>query len=371
MQLPQFDFAGFRQRLPMAIVSFGLLVMVVGVVAFAVSLRPCRIDLDKGTEVTYRLTTERTEIGEDGQSLATTTQREDVSLVVIGSENEVALIVGSGAAPNAADLTLLAFAGDGTARCLDPAGRPLPFGRALGFFDFNLLPLPPDGSDQEWKVTLVYAALPADRRAVAAQVKRTRTGGSPEFQLKLPDSVEWLGADGRYRQVRNLICTYRFDGGRGLVDRAQVKLVSGLELPPPGLRRRWRVTATLELLGVRDVGNGDGLAEAARALRDAGGRQGSDPALAARLARIRTGVAAIDALATARAQALSRPPAWSLAADAGHEVERIAAELRRAGWPVRQSGARLLVGPWPNADARYSRSLQQRYPRLRTAWIRE
>lgn len=218
-----------------------------GSYAFLISLRPCRLDLAPGTVVDFHLATEYRVLDDAG--LGPPRERTSrITLVCIGHGNEVALVEPDGARDG---ISLLSFQSDGTARLLGDEGL-ADVGKALGFFDFNLLPLPP-GNEQSWKVSLVYAALPPGRRQVLAQVRRTASGARPEFELRLP-TVEWVNDRNRYVQVRNLICRYRFDPSRGIVDRARVTCETGVEAAAGPVRHR--VQVALDLIGIQH-GGGD------------------------------------------------------------------------------------------------------------------
>lgn len=218
-----------------------------GSYAFLISLRPCRLDLAPGTVVDFHLATEYRVLDEAG--LGPPRERTSrITLVCIGHGNEVALVEPDGTRDG---ISLLSFQTDGTARLLGDEGL-ADVGKALGFFDFNLLPLPP-GNEQSWKVSLVYAALPPGRRQVLAQVRRTASGARPEFELRLP-TIEWVNDRNRYVQVRNLICRYRFDPSRGIVDRARVTCETGVEAAAGPVRHR--VQVALDLIGIQH-GGGD------------------------------------------------------------------------------------------------------------------
>ncbi len=216
-----------------------------GSYAFLISLRPCRLSLSPGTVIDFHLATEYRTLndGELGPPRERTTR---ITLVCIGHGNEVALVEPDGARDG---ISLLSFQSDGTARLLGDDGL-ADVGKALGFFDFNLLPLPP-GNEQSWKVSLVYAALPPGRRQVLGQVRRTANGARPEFELRLP-TIEWVNERNRYVQVRNLVCRYRFDPARGIVDRARVTCETGVEAAAGPIRHR--VQVALDMIGIQHSG---------------------------------------------------------------------------------------------------------------------
>lgn len=240
------DATRWKRSAAFACVAVAVALAAAGTYGFLISMRPCRLQLDPGTVVDYRLSTTYVELHESGES-APREVSASITLVCIGQGNEVALVE-----PGARDgVSLLTFQSDGTARLVGDEGLS-DVGKALGFFDFNLLPLPA-GLEQSWKVSLVYAALPPGRRQVLGQVRRTANAARPEFELRLP-TVEWVNDQDRYVQVRNLVCKYRFDPGRGVVDRARVRCETGIELA--GGSRRYRIEVALDLIDVQ-TGVGD------------------------------------------------------------------------------------------------------------------
>lgn len=248
------DTGGMKAHAAALVAVAAALAAIIGCWAFFVSLRPCRLRFEPGTLVDYALRTEWSEIRDDGSVAPPRVREQRVSLVCIGDGNEVALV-----APGherGEQVTLMNFAPDGTARRVADE-RLADEGKTLGFFDFNLLPLPA-GSEQNWNVSLVYALLPPGKRQVMARVKRRSNSSRPEFELKLP-TVEWVEGE-RYRQVKNLTCNYRFDTARGVVERAVVRCDTGVERDDG--RHCFRVAVTLDLVGV------DRLGGATAALRD-------------------------------------------------------------------------------------------------------
>jgi len=240
------DASRWKRSVAIACVAVVAALAAAGTYGFLISMRPCRLQLDPGTVVDYRLSTTYVELHPSGES-APREISAAITLVCIGEGNEVALVE-----PGASDgVSLLAFQSDGTARLVGDDGLS-DVGKALGFFDFNLLPLPA-GLEQSWKVSLVYAALPPGRRQVLGQVRRTANAARPEFELRLP-TVEWVNDQDRYVQVRNLVCRYRFDPDRGIVDRARVRCETGTE--EAGGSRHYRIEVALDLIDVQ-TGVGD------------------------------------------------------------------------------------------------------------------
>ena len=235
------DLSRLKNHAAGAAVVGALMVAALGVMAFFLALRPCRMRFDPGQFVTYRLRTEMAELSADNKEGAPQVSEREIDFIRIGPENDVVMLTPE---QGRDQTTLMTFSPAGVARTLDAAARPTETGRAFGFFDFNLLPLPP-GSEQAWNVDLVYAALPINKRLVQGKVRRMRSGSSPEFELKLPPSVEWINEDNRYVQVRDLVCHYRFATGKGLVDQASVHCVAGIEREDG--RHRYHVRCDLAL----------------------------------------------------------------------------------------------------------------------------
>ena len=231
--------AAWRRRLP-AIVLIGFaLVFALGVAAFLLALRPCRLSIAPGDEVIYDLTCTVADLRQDGSPGIPRSER--LRLILVGTgDGEICQEV-FGPDGTRRDLALLSISSTGSARLLDQDLRPQPAGRAVGFFDLNLLPLP-DGTDQAWKSPLSWAALPAAQGHLRATIRRTRSGAAPEFRLTVDGAIEWV-AEGserqggnRYRQIRNLVCDYRFNTVSGIYERAALKLTWSAE-PPDGETR--------------------------------------------------------------------------------------------------------------------------------------
>jgi hypothetical protein len=244
-----FDLSRWRRWTALACVMAAIGLALAGSWAFLVSLRPCRVSLDPGTVVDFHLNTTYTELQAHGMKGRPRERSSRITLVCIGQGNEVALVDPDNGRDDG--VSLLSFQSDGTARLFNDDGL-TDVGKALGFFDFNLLPLPP-GHEQNWKVSLVYAALPEGRRQVLGQVRRTANSARPEFELRLP-TVEWVNDQNRYMQVRNLVCSYRFDPSRGIVDRARIACETGFERAD-GVHR-YEIAVDLDLVGIqRGVGD--------------------------------------------------------------------------------------------------------------------
>ena len=387
------DLSRLKTHAASAAIVGALLVAVLGVTAFFLALRPSHLHFEPGQLVTYRLHTELAELVEvagvkEARELPASVQDQMLNLICVGADNDVVLL----APVNGRDeVTLLNFASDGTARCLDAAARPGEAGKALGFFDFNLLPLPP-GSEQAWNVELVYAALPPAKHNVQGKVRRTRSGANPEFQLKLPTSVEWVNASSRYQQIRDLVCTYRFNGTQRLIDQASVRCLAGIEGDDGG-RRRYRLRADLTLVGVGRVSDDPRQvrdlalagAEAQEAL--AGGRRERLATLSARILAADVQNPRLRELAkqlvyAVRSPAPPTPPAarplWAVQlasgpADHRPEAEAFVRQLAAGGFraylAARGDTLAVLVGPYYDRDPAVLGALSQRYPQQRAAWI--
>lgn len=388
-----FDFSRLKNHAGTAAVIAALLVAALGITAFFLALRPSRLDFAPGQHVTYRLRTEMVELVEvpgqrEPRELAPAVQEQELDLFCVNAENDVVLL---SPAEGRDEVTLLNFAADGAARQLDPASRRGDAGKALGFFDFNLLPLPP-GSEQVWTVELAYAALPPAKRNVQGKVKRTRSGSSPEFLLKLPTSVEWVGADSRYMQIRDLSCSYRFNTSRGLVEQATLRLLAGIEREDG--RHRFRVRSELTLTAVGRVGDDP------RQIRDLAlaGSEAQDALVSGRrerLATLTTRILAADVqhprlreLARRLVQDVRNPqpprgvtprPLWAVLlaqfpparrSEADALVRTLASVGFRSYVATTAQAAAVLVGPYVDRDPAVLGALSQRFPQSRANWVR-
>lgn len=366
-----------------------LFVFVLGVLAFALALRPCHLAFQPGQVISYKLTSTSSELMANGKPGAAHTEVRGIDLVCTGGDNEMALICAAadGSARND-QVTLLEFSPDGASFKLDAAARPSDSGAAIGFFDFNLLPLP-EGSEQPREVTVNYAVLPPGRNPVQGRVRRTKSGTKPVFQLKLQSSVEWLSADNRYHQIRDLVSTYRFNTAKGVVDDATIKLVAGVERDDGA--HRYLIEMSLKLDGA--IGHTDEdprrLREAVLASADAqellrSDDHGRSAAVAERLRTAAIGLPQLRALADRLSDAILRPEpaverAWCVRLASGSPRERTQAEtLKRqviaAGYPAYLkdlAGSRLavLVGPYQTPDPMVLSTLAKAYPGFAPAWM--
>jgi hypothetical protein len=358
-----------------------------GLYAFIVALRPSRVHFEAGEVVSYRLHSSVSELQNDGTEGPPSTQDRDIVLIGIDSDNDVVLLCGS---PIQDEAELMNISANGSAFVLDAAMRPGEAGKALGLFDFNLLPLPLS-TEQSWNVDLLYAALPSNKRLVQGRVKRLRSGADPEFQLKLPTSVEWIDQDGFYEQLRDMISTYRFNAARSLVDSAHLTCIKGLERADGRHRYSVRIDLTLQTISrssddpheVRDLALA--VCEAQSALEH--GSTARFPSLATRMQaanvqdlRLRSLVRQLcDSMRNpVRPTPPSAPSLWavklgSCSADQRGAADAFVRSLARDGlraW-VSQAGDTLvvLVGPYYQQDPALLATLSQRYPRQLACWV--
>jgi SPOR domain len=384
--------ARIKNHAATAAVIAALLVAALGVTAFVLALRPSRLSFTSGQLITYHLRTEISELIENqehkDQELPPLVQDSELHLICVGPDNTMVMLAQSDGRDQ---VSLLTMSANGTTRELDAASRPADSGRAVGFFDFNLLPLPP-GSEQVWNVDVAYAVLPPGKRSLQGKVRRTRSGSSPEFQLKLPTSVEWIGDDQRYRQVRDLTSQYRFNTSKGVIEEAVIRCVAGYERPEGRRRHKLRMTLSLVSLGrisddpgqVRDwaiagidahsalaAGRKERLAAISQRLTSASIQ---DPRLRALtqvlLGEIRNGP---------RPRAPSGPQGlWSvhlvsgpaeLRSDAQRFVDNLIAQGFRAYLTAQGPTLSVLVGPYYDRDPAVIRSLSQRFPQQRVTWV--
>lgn len=252
-------------RRPGAWLLIGLgVVLLAGIAAFVLAFQPCRFSVPAGRELAWTLNVATAELGPDGRPGRPRSADYRIALVGLGPETgDAALVAGPlGGAPGQIELVSVAS----NAAIVRPGrdGRSEPGGAAVAGFDFALLPLP-SGSEQEWHPEVVWSALPEAKRTVATTTKRTRSGARPEFRCEFPASVEWVEPTGRYRQVRGLVSTWRFDALRGVPLSAEVRFRVFDELPPPAQRRGREVVLTLAWQGSSPAGDPSRLRSAALA----------------------------------------------------------------------------------------------------------
>jgi hypothetical protein len=382
-----------------------ILVALVGGVAFLLAMRPCVLELPPGRMATYRLVHEfrawpepepiETIInGETHREPAPdpVLRRDERTLWLIGTgaDGDAALLVSGAAEAQRPELVRVHLANDGTVRRRHPQEGLLDEGPTIDFFDFNLLPLP-EGLEQRWDTSLPYAYPPAGQRVQRVSVRRTHNGSTPRFHLKMP-TIEWVDRrpgtelEERYVQIKDLSARYRFDTGRGLVERADLTFITGAETID-GLQR-YRVRISLELLDVSTapdaVGSLHQAAEAIAELQAAIDRQ--DPVTSAALARQLAGLPVQTPALAAAAGGLARdaagvPPAqagWAVrvaAVDASRDsqAEQLRLGLVADGYPayISRQGALLLVsaGPFRERKDAVLQDLTRRYPSNRPYWV--
>lgn len=379
-----------------------VLILLVGVWLWFVSLRPCRIALKPGQLVSYRLSTEWSPIGADDVAGEPTLDSQDIDLICIGGDNEVALVnPGVGGARD--EITLLDFAGNGSVRRFDPTSQVHDDGKALGFFDFNLLPLPP-GSEQSWNVSLIYAALPPDRRQVQGKVRRLTNGSRPTFRLTLPP-IDWINQDRRWQQIKGLKCEYRFNTAKGVVESATIVCQAGIERPDGYLRFNVRTDLILvgmtagkdDALALRDLALATAEAQDALAARRAErlegalGRLARNPATHERLralaGRLRNDVARVAGKPPRERQVEHAPEPAPPAAASGWSVQvgsatlkgraavdRVAKDLVAAGFPAyvvaKKKSALVLVGPYAEQDPAVFGEMRKRFAKAKPYWVK-
>lgn len=370
-----------------------LILGVVGTLFFLLALRPCRMRISPGSLVTWNLRVESRALPAEAQVLPRVETRA-ITLLGIGEGGRSALIT-PGAPGTRDEVALTRLREQGGLDLLDAAERAMGCGKAVGFFDFNLLQLP-RGSEQEWDVSLSWSSLPPGRRDVQCRVRRLENGLRPVFRLQPRGTIEWTDPDdgGAYRQIRDLTCKYAFNHRLGLVDWAELRFTAARETAT-GVRRH-EVVATLELgdsvdrVAADAVALGD-LAVATVQVQDllAGGRL---DALRPHLATLRRHAvdhprlrALVEALERdASAGVVPRRPVaggWWLqvgTAPAARraEVERLVRDLAGEGYPAgiraRPDGTvRLLLGPYAERDERLPSVLRLRIPSASPAWVRE
>jgi hypothetical protein len=372
-----------------AVVAAGL-VAALGVVLLLLATRPSRFTIATGEYLYYRLHAEAAQLLDDANKRAPRSEDYELFLVGTGNDNQAVLAV---ADAQLASVALVTIGSDGAVRTCDAAGRPGDAGVAVGWFDLSLCALPP-GSEQTWSTDLVYAALPAHRRAVQAKVGRLRSGASPEFQLKLPPSIEWINQAGRYQQIRDLVCTYRFANGKHALEKAKVELRTGEERSAGCLRFDWSIT--LELAGrgrvsddpraVRDVAlTGTAIQDAlienrrerlAPLLARLGGIEIEDQRLRELVRRIIERTRRPPAPAPERVTIKQRwvVPVTAMTAERKPEADRLARRLASKGLrsyvAPHAQGVTVMVGPYDVRDPAVLATVAEWCPQSRPAWAR-
>ncbi|HAT11774.1 MAG TPA: hypothetical protein DCS97_14550 [Planctomycetes bacterium] len=237
-------------------ITIGCLVVAgIGLSLFALAFRSCRFAVPDGRELAWSLRVATATLDARGVAGPERIATHRLALVGIGPGPGTAALLAGPLEGVPGSAWLVDAPPDGRVRQLGPDGRLAEAAPNVAGFDFNLLPLPL-GAEQEWKPEVVWAALPADRRAVTCTVKRLRSGATPQFRCTFPTSVEWIdAATGRYRQVRDLIAIYRFDTLRGVPREARITFTLREELPPPAAFTARRIVMDLAYLGSSSAGD--------------------------------------------------------------------------------------------------------------------
>lgn len=389
-------FGALKRHAPLAAVVAAALVAVAGGVLFLLATRPSRFAISPGEFLYYRVHLEGIEKVDGGGERAPRREDRELLLVGTGIDNQCLMAV---AQASQVTVALVVIGSDGQVRTCDAAGRRGEAGLAVGWFDLSLCALPP-GSEQAWdEPDLVYAALPPQRRTVQAKARRLRSGASPEFQIKLPSSIEWINRAGFYEQVREAMCTYRFANSKHAVEYAELKLVSGEEQSDGRRLIRWRYEVSLAARGtidddprvMRDLAlTGAAIQDAAESHRE------RLPALATRLGGIEVSDQRLREIARrlaerARAPGSSpqrlpieqtAPPVQArqrfevvvttLAAERRAEAEQLMRRLSRKDLKAyvasTAQGVTVVVGPYGERDATVMKTLSELLPNQRLAW---
>jgi len=392
----QRDRTDFKQVTTLLVVGGVVLAGIAGVTAFALSFRPSRFRLDPGTVLVYQVVTITTEISSDNREGRPVSDQRTIAIVGVGPDNEVALLAEEARGRDL--ISLHHIDPDGTATLLDAAARPTGGSRAIGLFDLNLLALPPSATEQSWDVQLTYAALPPAKQLVQAKAKRSKSSSNPEFQLKLP-SMEWNGPGG-YRQIKDLLVTYRFKNSQHAVDQVRLQAMFAIEQPPPTNKRRFRIVTTLELID-RDVLDEDPAHLRAAALACAAATEAlTDPSIASERRRTLandlrgadTAVTRLRQLSDRLAGEVLRQPLatqqtliranalrYAIQVAIGPESHKAQAEqyartLVASGFtaqvePANAGNLRVVVGPFVDKNPEVLERLQRAFPYLKPLWI--
>lgn len=368
-----------------------LAVGLAGVVAFYVALRPCVVEHQPGARLSYVLRSELQSVshGDEGEGLLPQSRftHYRIHLYMLGLDGEAALLVEYDG-PRRPSLYQVMVSRDGRVRLHDGT-RLHDYGPTVGYFDFNLLTLPP-GLDQYWHAALRYAYPPPEHGSLTAHVQRTQNGARPRFRWQYP-AIEWIDrhpempSEQRYVQMRDLDVRYRFDTRSGVWSDARIRFIAGVEVDnDPGYRHE-RVELQLDLLDVRS-GNEQQrhrlqaqvrALQAVEAMLVQGDRQGVMQRLR-ELRGIAQGDPFLDALlhhwyedVTASPQAQSHAVQVATVRSRG-AAEDIRWSLIADGYPayISQQSERMVVfaGPFKERDAQVLSDMQRLFPRNRPFW---
>lgn len=376
---------------PQVVMGAVLAVGLAGVVAFYLALRPCVVEHQPGTRLSYMLRSTMQPLAVMDADVSVQVSRHvqhRVHLYFLGLDGDAALLVEYDG-PRRPSLYRVVVQRDGRVRLHD--GTQLhDYGPTIGYFDFNLLALPP-GLDQYWHAPLRYAYPPPEQRALTPHVQRTQNGARPRFRWRHP-SIEWVDrrpggtSAQRYVQIRDIDVRYRFDSRAGVWSDGHMRFIAGVETEEaPGYQQE-QVDVRLELLDLRSGGESQRarLQGQVRALHavEAMVAEGDQPGVLELLAQLRTlsdGDPLLDALlqrwyedltvsaqpgahavqvATVSGQTAAQRLRWSLIAD---------------GYPafILERGGRLVVhaGPFTERYPQVLEEMQRLYPRNRPYWV--
>ncbi len=386
----------YKRITTLTVIGAVVLAGIVGITAFALSFRPSRFRLDAGQVLVYKLKTTTTELATDGREGRPATDERIIALVGIGGENQVALLAEETRGRDR--ISLHGIEPDGMSVLLDAAARPTSGSRAVGLFDLNLFALPPSATEQSWDVQITYGLLPPAKQLVQAHVKRAKSSSNPEFQLRLPTSLEWL-EDGTYRQLRDPVCTYRFRAAQHAVDQGTLRGIYTSE-QADGSTRRFRLVLEIDLIDSATLDENPqrlravalACAVATSALTDPAIGSDRRRSLAADLRTAETAVGRLRQLADRLAVEVMRQPSATLQTVAhaaplrlqiqvaiGPEsgkvqAEQLARTLVAGGFaahvePANAGNLRVVVGPLIEKDPAMLERLQRSFPYLKPLWI--
>ena len=249
MALPLFQ--TIQRYAPWVVLGVVALMGVIGIVAFYLALRPCVVEVKPGQIVRYEVSKKIfADASEGDEEALLREERSTVSLIMLSADGLSAMLV---APPGARRPDLRFVELKRTGQVLLRSGETsLSHGPKVGYFDFNLMSLPP-GLDQAWDAEVHYGYPPSSKRSHSTHIRRTHNGSIPRFSWRLP-AIEWVdqtppelvAVDGqRYVQMQDLVMTYGFDTSRGLWDSARLRFRAGVETPEGLLRHRVEVSLKL------------------------------------------------------------------------------------------------------------------------------
>ena len=389
----------FKRITTLTVVGGVIFAGIIGIAAFVLSFRPSLFRLDAGQVLVYRLKTTTTELAPDGREGRPAIDERTITLIGIGGENQVALLAEETRGRDR--ISLHGIESNGMSVLLDAAARPTSGSRAVGIFDLNLFALPPSATEQSWDVQLTYGLLPPAKQLVQAHAKRSKSSSNPEFQLRLPTSLEWTeSVNSPYRQVRDLQCTYRYRSSQHAVDQATLRCTFAIEQPQNATTRRFRMAMEIDLIDSATLDENPArlrevaidCAAATAALSDPAIGIDRRKALADNLRAAETGIGRLRQLADRLTEEVRRQPSTqtllvSHAAPLRHQIqvaigpeanktqaEQLARTLIASGFtarvePVAAGNVRVVVGPFIEKDPTVLERLQQSFPYLKPLWV--